>query len=100
MGEAKRRGSQADRETAAIAALRAMFPASVKCNNCQADLTEIAPMDVRGIPGMRLAGGAHCPSCGHVTWVLDGTPEGLALFRQFLDEEHGAGAVASGTARR
>lgn len=100
MGEARRRGSRVEREAAAVAEHRARFPASVKCNNCQADLTEITPMDVRGIPGMRLAGGAHCASCRHDTWVLDGTPEGLAAVRQFLDEEHGAGAVSSGTASR
>jgi hypothetical protein len=100
MGEAKRRGSQAEREASAIAARRALFPASVKCNNCQADLTEITPMDVRGMPGMRLAGGAHCFACQHDTWVLDGTQAGLSLFRQFLDEEHGAGAVSSGLAAR
>ena len=100
MGEAKRRGSQAAREAAAIAARRSQFPASVKCNNCQADLTVIEPMDVRGIHGMRLAGAAHCDACQHVTWVLDGTAEGLGLFRQFLDHEHGAGAVSTGTAKR
>jgi hypothetical protein len=32
--------------------------------------------------------------------VLDGTAEGLGLFRQFLDHEHGAGAVSTGTAKR
>lgn len=99
MGEAKRRGSQVEREAAAVAARRAQFPDSVKCNNCQAELTEIVPMDVRGVHGMRLAGGAYCAACQHDTWVLDGTPEGLSLFRRFLDHEHGAGAVSSGTAR-
>ena len=100
MGEAKRRGSQAAREAEAIAGRRAQLPATVGCNNCQADLTEISPMDVRGVPGMRLAGGAHCVACQHDTWVLDGTVAGLQLFRQLLDEQHGAGAVSTGTATR
>ena len=100
MGEAKRRGSRAEREASAIAALRAQFPDSVKCNNCHAELRDIAPMDVSGIPGMRLAGGAHCSECQHDTWVLDGTQAGLAMFRRFLDEEHGSAAVSSGLAAR
>jgi len=100
MGEAKRRGTAAQREAAAVAAQRAKFPASVSCNNCSAALKDINPMDVRGFPGLRLAGAAHCTSCSHDTWVLDGTPEGLALFQQFLEEAHGAGAVATGRAAR
>jgi hypothetical protein len=84
----------------AVAAMREQLPAVVKCNNCQAELSDIHPMDVRGIPGMRLAGGAHCAACQHDTWVLDGTQEGLSLFRQFLDAEHGTGAVSTGLAKR
>lgn len=99
MGQAKNRGTKEQREQQAIAAKRAEFPAQVECNNCHAMLSDIHPMDVRGMPGMRKAAGAMCAACGHSTWVLDGTPEGLGLFRQFLDEEHGAGAVATGSAR-
>lgn len=100
MGEASRRGTLEQRKAAAIAAIRATFPDSVKCNNCGADLAGIQAMDVNGIPGMRLAGGAHCSSCAHDTWVLDGDEAGLALFQQFLDEEHGASAVSLGIAVR
>lgn len=99
MGQAKNRGTREQREQKAIAAKRAELPAEVECNNCHATLIDIHPMDVRGMPGMRKAGGALCGTCGHQTWVLDGTPEGLALFRRFLDEEHGSNAVSSGTAR-
>lgn len=100
MGEAKRRGTQEQREISALAAMRAQFPATVTCNNCQADLSDITPMDVRGMSGMRLAGGAHCPACQNDTWVLDGTQDALSLFRQHMDAEHGAGAVSSGFAKR
>ncbi len=100
MGEAKRRGSASQRQSEAQAAQRALFPASVTCNNCQAELTEIHPMDVRGMPGMRLAGGAHCEACEHDTWVLDGTPEGVALAQQFLNEGHDGATVKTGFAKR
>lgn len=96
MGQAKLRGTPEERKAKALEAMRDKFPATVTCNNCGASLTEIHPMDVHGLPGIRLAGGAHCNSCGHDTWVLDGTPEGLELAQQFLREQHGADAVRSG----
>lgn len=89
MGQAKLKGTFEQRQAQAIAKARAQFPQSVKCNNCSSDLTEINPMDVRGMPGMRLAGAANCSNCSSTTWVLDGSPDGLALFQTFLDEEHG-----------
>lgn len=100
MGQAKLRGTSEQRREDAIARQRAQFPAVVTCNSCQAELTEIQGMDVRGIDGMRLAGVAQCQMCQHDTWVLDGTPEGLALFRQYLDAQHGAEAISTGMAER
>ena len=99
MGEAKRRGTFEQRQEEAVGALRRKFPEYVTCNNCKADLTEILPMDVRGLQGMRLAGAAHCAACKHDTWVLDGTPEALGMFQSWLDSEHGAEAVSVGVAK-
>lgn len=78
MGQAKSRGNQAQRIEQAQARDRAKFPASVKCNSCQADLTEIVPMNTRGQPGLWLAGGAICPACDSTTWVLEGEPDVVA----------------------
>lgn len=100
MGEAKRRGTPEQRREEAMAARRAQFPAAVSCNNCGAELTDIVPMDVRGIPGMRLAGGAHCSACTHDTWVLDGTPEGVARLQAVLNEGLDDSEVKTGIARR
>lgn len=100
MGQAKRRGTPEQRVAEAIERARGLFPDSVKCNNCQADLTDIQPMDVRGLEGMRLAGVAHCGACQHETWVLDGDATGLQLFQRFLAERHGNEAVSMGLARR
>ncbi|MEO5774967.1 MAG: hypothetical protein ABIQ32_12745 [Sphingomicrobium sp.] len=100
VGQASSRGTPEERRAQAIAAQRDRFPATVKCNNCQADLAAIEPVDVRGIPGMRLAGQARCPSCDHVTWVLEGTQSGLELFQSFLDEHHGGGAVGASEVKR
>lgn len=92
MGQAKLKGSFEQRQAQAIVKARAQFPASVKCNNCGDELAEIQVMDVRGMPGMRLAGAAICASCTQTTWVLDGTPEALAKMQAFMDEEHGEDA--------
>ncbi|ABE47247.1 conserved hypothetical protein (plasmid) [Polaromonas sp. JS666] len=92
MGQAKIRGTHEERAAQAKTTARAQFPATVKCNHCETDISEIEPMDVRGMTGMRLAGGAICPNCSYTTWVLDGTPEALAQMQAFLNEEHGAEA--------
>ncbi len=92
MGQAKIRGTHEERAAQAKLAARAQFPATVKCNNCEADIAEIEPLDVRGMAGMRLAAAAICPSCSSTTWVLDGTPEALAKMQAFLNEEHGVQA--------
>ena len=89
MGQAKIKGSFDQRQEQAVAKARSQFPTSVKCNNCSHDLTDIQPMDVRGMPGMRLAGAAVCANCSQTTWVLDGTPEALAHMQEFMAEEHG-----------
>jgi uncharacterized protein with PIN domain len=92
MGQAKSRGSQVERAAEAKKRERAKFPETVKCNNCQAELSEINPMDVRGFAGLRLAGAARCEACESTTWVLDGTHEAIAQVSELLDEEHGGGA--------
>lgn len=89
MGQARIRGTFEERAAHAKTAARAQFPDAVQCNNCQAWLTGIEPLDVRGIPGMRLAGGAVCASCSQTTWVLDGTADALAGMQEFLDAQHG-----------
>lgn len=97
MGEAKRRGSHEIRKKQAVIALRARFPSTVKCNHCEAELAEINPMDTRGIPGLHMAGVAHCSACKHDTFILDGEPEALAAFQEYMASEHGD-EVSSGVA--
>ena len=99
MGQAKLKGSFEQRKDQAITKARALFPASVKCNNCGNDLTDIQSLNVTDMPGMRLAGAASCASCKYITWVLDGTPEALDQMQHFLQQEHGD-EVKSGMAMR
>lgn len=55
MGQAKNRGTAAQRAQQAIARERAKLPASVKCDNCQADLPDIWPFKTQGFPGLQAA---------------------------------------------
>ena len=74
MGQAKNRGNQAQRIEEARARERAKLPASVKCEMCQADLTDIHPLPTRNHPGLWAAGRAECQPCGHSTWAFHGEP--------------------------
>lgn len=77
MGQAKNRGSRTDRIDKAVIRDRLRFPPSVKCNTCQADLTEIHSMDTRGMVGLELAGAAECHACERTTWILKGDPDAV-----------------------
>jgi Zn ribbon nucleic-acid-binding protein len=84
MGQAKLKGSFELRKENAIAVAREKFPDSVKCNNCGNALSDIINMDVSGMQGMRLAGGAVCPACNQTTWILDGTPDAIADLNEVM----------------
>lgn len=89
MGKAKNRGNQDQRIAEARVRERTKFPASVKCNSCQAELTDIEPMNVRGFPGLKLAGAAECRACETTTWVLHGTQEAMDEAFERLESVYG-----------
>ena len=91
MGQAKNRGNQAQRIEQALARERAKLPSSVKCNSCQADLTDITPMDTRGMAGIDIAGAAECHPCGCTTWALHGNPADVESQLSRLQQIYGAG---------
>jgi hypothetical protein len=55
MGQAKQRGSQAERVKEAKAKIEALKPATIVCNSCQKDITDIHVMDTRGMTGITAA---------------------------------------------
>ncbi len=69
MGQAKLRGTPEQRRHAAIERQLSLRPKYVKCNHCQAELTELQPMGISDIKGIEAAFAAHCPHCGSV-WHL------------------------------
>lgn len=100
MGQAKNRGTPEQRKAAALKAARNVFPESISCNNCKTDLRDVQPLDTRSMEGLKHAGAAYCEKCDYTTWVLDGDPESIAAFHQFLEEDDGRGAVTIGTVKK
>ena len=74
MGEAKRRGSQADRISQAHARLDALRPEKLVCGACQTAFTEFEGMEPRDMPGIRAIFGGECPNCGESVISFNGEP--------------------------
>ena len=90
MGQAKNRGNREDRIAQAKARMEANKPASLKCNNCENQITEITALDTKGMAGIRAAFAGICPNCSQTTWAIDGDPEAVADALVFLKEGMGA----------
>ena len=86
MGEAKRRGS---REHRVKEALDRRPVKSMTCNTCNAEISQLEYFDTRGIPGLDFACSGKCPSCGNVTFGVQGEPQARDLFIRFLNERIG-----------
>ena len=89
MGQAKQRGSALERVAQAKEQIEASKPKSITCNHCQAELTEIETLDIRGMTGLTGAFVADC-NCGNNTIALQGDPEASAWFAQSWAEHAGA----------
>ena len=66
MGEAKRRGTQAERVTQAKSRLDALRPEKLVCGACQTAFTEFEGMEPRDMPGIHAIFGGECPNCGEL----------------------------------
>lgn len=94
MGQARLRGTPEQRKAAAIDRQMALRPKFITCNNCQARLTDMAPMDIDGLDGIQAAFTAHCPACGHDTYALKGEPEAVARLHMAIEDNVGAASKA------
>jgi hypothetical protein len=88
MGQAKQRGTQQERETQARARVESLKPASIVCNHCKEEITEVHTMDTRGVQGIDGAFAGIC-SCGHTTWAVAGGPEATAALAASMQETTG-----------
>jgi Zn finger protein HypA/HybF involved in hydrogenase expression len=90
MGQAKLRGNQEQRKQAAIDKQLSLRPKYITCNNCQAQLDEMQPMDISGIKGIEAAFTAHCPHCGHDTYAIKGEREAVANMHMAIEDATGS----------
>lgn len=90
MGQAKLCGTLEQRKQAAIEKQLSLRPKYVKCNNCEAELTEMQPMDISGIPGIEAAFAAHCPHCDHDTYAIKGEREAVAQMHMAIEDATGS----------
>ena len=53
MGQAKNRGTQAERVAQALAKIEAKRPEKLVCNSCGADVRQVNPVSTRGLRGLK-----------------------------------------------
>ena len=85
MGQAKNRGSQAERIAQAQAKIEATRPEKLVCNSCSADVTAIHPVSTRGLRGIDAIWVGQC-ECGHTTFAASGEPKAVDAFFFALSE--------------
>jgi len=85
MGQAKNRGSQAERIAQAQAKLEATRPEKLVCNGCGGDVTTINPVSTRGLRGLEAIWVGQC-DCGQTTFAASGEPKAVEAFFFALSE--------------
>lgn len=98
MGQARNRGSRAERVAEAIVRAGPTAPPQLRCNACQAELTDAAALDTSRLEGITQAFGAHCTSCDQDTWAVRGEPAAVRAFYAALEQAAGQ-RVQLGTAK-
>ena len=86
MGQAKRRGSLAQRVAAAQARIEATRPEKLVCNGCGADVTSIHPVSTRGLSGVEAIWVGQC-DCGQTTFAASGEPHAVQAFFDALGSD-------------
>ncbi len=79
MGQAKKRGTQAERVAQAMAKIEAKRPEKLVCNSCGADVTQVNPVSTRGLRGLEAIWVGQC-DCGHTTFAASGEPQAVEAF--------------------
>jgi hypothetical protein len=88
MGQARKRGTQEERQMQAKARIEALRPTSIVCNHCGKDIHEVQVMDSRGMVGIDGAFAGEC-ECDQSTWAFAGNPDAVAQLVVSVDEKVG-----------
>ena len=100
MGQAKNRGSFQDRVEAAKAKMDALRPESITCNNCQHAISDVFPLDSRGMSGIDAAFGGLCPECGQSTYAIKGSEDAVEKLMMVMEEVAGEAPLIGTTRTR
>jgi hypothetical protein len=98
MGQAKNRGTEAERIAAALRANAHAKPPSITCNGCKAVLPDAERLDTQGLRGIELAFKSHCSACDQDTWAVRGEAPAVKAFYAALEKTLG-GKVQLGSAK-
>jgi RNase P subunit RPR2 len=98
MGEARSRGTQANRAQQAMNSQLAQQAPRLVCNRCQAALADVTAQDVAHLQGIQLAFSAHCATCAQDTWAVRGEAAAVKAFYDALEKLSGE-RVVMGTAK-
>jgi hypothetical protein len=85
MGQAKARGTQAERMAQAQARIAATRPDKLVCNGCGGDVTDIHPVSTRGLQGIEAIWVGQC-ACGQTTFAASGEAKAVDAFFFALSE--------------
>ena len=86
MGQARKRGTQAERVAQALAKIEAGRPEKLVCNSCGADVTQVNPVSTRGLRGLTSIWVGQC-ACGHTTFAAAGEPQAVEAFFHALSQD-------------
>ena len=86
MGQAKNRGTQAERVAQALAKIEAKRPEKLVCNSCGAHVTQVNPVSTRGLRGLEAIWVGHC-DCGHTTFAASGEPQAVEAFFHAISQD-------------
>jgi hypothetical protein len=88
MGQARQRGTQAERTESAQARLEAIKPAAIICNKCKARITDVQILDSKGMPGIEAIFAGEC-ECGDTTIAMKGEPAAVVKAMEAFQDSTG-----------
>lgn len=78
MGQARQRGTQAQRIAQARAKVEALRPEKLVCGACKTAFSDFDALDTRNMAGIQAAFGGICPSCGETVLAFSGGKDAVA----------------------
>lgn len=85
MGQAKRRGTYAERLQAVKARIEGLKPEKIVCNHCNQEIVDIVTLNTKGMLDIEAAFGGLCPQCKRVTYAIKGSSAAVAMLMAAME---------------